>query len=138
MNDAPISDPHESDDTREASTGSIYEFRTYFAAPGHAEDLQAWWRDYIVAVYADHFELLGVFENHATVDAPARGVSVLIRYSDAADEQRSRAALLADPRTAALNRLSAPLTPNIVQSYERNFLTVADFFPSSPRLESPA
>jgi hypothetical protein len=116
----------------------IYEFRTYFADVGRVDDLYTWWRDHIVAVYADHFDLLGVFENHATIEAPARGVSVLIRYPDAAAAERSLAALLADPRTAELNSLPAPLTRDIVLSYERNFLTVADFSPSPGVVAAPA
>jgi hypothetical protein len=111
------------------STSRLFELRTYHAAPGKLDALQARFRDHTVGLFAKHG--LGLVGFWLPLDPDGRPTDTLIYllvFDDRVAADKARSAFGADPAWVAAKAASetdGPLTAAI----ESVFLTAADFSP---------
>lgn len=103
-----------------------FELRTYYAAEGKLDALNARFRDHTTALFARHgMTNVGYW---IPLDNPQRKLLYLLSYPDPAAREASWKAFGADPDWIVA-RSASEMTGKLVEKVESRFLTPTDFFP---------
>ncbi len=109
-----------------ARDGRLFEMRTYYAAPGKLDALQARFRDHTCALFASHgMANIGYW---VPLENPERKLVYVLAFKDAAAHKQAWKDFLADPAWKAAQSASEQ-NGRLVERSESVLLTATDFSP---------
>jgi hypothetical protein len=112
------------------STGRLLELRTYYATPGHLEDVHKRFREHTLAIFAKHgMTVVGFWGPVYKKDGSENKLVYLLSFKDRADRDAKWKAFSSDPEW---KKVSAESEANgkIVEKTENLFLYDTDYAPA--------